>query len=243
MTNMNTPFAAIPPVVKNLLILNIICFVGTFIFVDANRLFGVYYPDSPFFRVWQIITYMFMHGSFMHLLLNMFILFMFGPVIEQMLGSKRFLNFYLITGLGALALQFLVQGLEVYSITGTFTAGDYLRFEMLENRVYSNHPALDSEGFLKLRTIYATTMVGASGAIFGILIAFGILFPNTPLYLMFIPVPIKAKYFIAGYIVFELYMGLSRSGSSIAHFAHLGGALFGFILIKLWRVKRPGYWS
>lgn len=241
MTN-NSPFGGLPPVVKNLLVLNIICFIGTMIFENANRMFGVYYIDSPFFQYWQIITYMFMHGNLTHIFFNMFALFMFGPVLEQILGTNRFIKFYLITGLGALALQFLVQGLEVYSITGTFWAQDWLRFEMLQDRVYQNNPNLSIEGFHKLVSIYNTPMVGASGAIFGLLIAFGVLFPNTPLYLMFIPVPVKAKYFIGAYVVIELYMGLSRSGSSIAHFAHLGGALFGFILIKMWRIKRPGAW-
>src|SRR5690554_5665867 len=116
MMTSSSPFAGLPPVVKNLLIINIICFVGTaLIFTRGNDLFGVYYLDSPGFKVWQVITYMFMHGGIGHIFFNMFALFMFGPVLEQVFGSKRFLNFYLITGLGALALQFAVQAIEVYS--------------------------------------------------------------------------------------------------------------------------------
>src|SRR5690606_19514930 len=129
MLNASSPFSNIPPVVKNLLILNIICFIGAaFIFPGANRLFGVYYPDSPYFNWWQIITYMFMHDTsgFTHIFFNMFALFMFGPVLEHVLGTKRFINFYLITGLGALVLQFGVQALEVYQITGTAFARDYI---------------------------------------------------------------------------------------------------------------------
>lgn len=243
-SNTSSPFAGLPPVVKNLLMINIICFIGSLIFDQANRMFGVYYPDSPFFRIWQIITYMFMHGGLAHLFFNMFALFMFGPVLEQLMGSKRFINFYLITGLGALVLQFGVQAVEVYSITGTVSARNWLQFDMLANRVYPMHPALTEETYIKLASIYRTTMVGASGAIYGLLIAFGYLFPNTSLYLMFIPVPVKAKYFIPVLIALELFLGVSRvAGTSIAHFAHIGGALFGFILIKVWKIRRPDYWS
>lgn len=240
--NSASPFAGLPPVVKNLLIINIICFVGTMIFEQSSRFFGVYYPDSPFFKIWQIITYMFMHGGFAHIFFNMFALFMFGPILEQILGPKRFINYYLITGLGALVLQFGVQAIEVYQITGTVSASQWLRFDMLEGMVYGNHPGLDQENFNKLVSIYNTPMVGASGAIYGLLIAFGYLFPNTPLMLIFLPVPIKAKYFIPVMILIELFLGVSRTGSSIAHFAHIGGALFGFLLIKLWGIKRPTYW-
>lgn len=242
-SNTSSPLAGLPPVVKNLLMINIICFIGTLIFDQAARMFGVYYPDSPFFRVWQIITYMFMHGGFAHLFFNMFALFMFGPVLEQVFGSKRFINYYLITGLGALVLQFGVQAMEVYSITGTVSAGHWLRFDMLEGMVYGNHPGITNEEFSKLVSVYNTPMVGASGAIYGLLIAFGYLFPNTSLYLMFIPVPVKAKYFIPILIAIELFLGVSRvAGTSIAHFAHIGGALFGFFLIKIWNIRRPNQW-
>lgn len=233
----------LPPVIKNLLILNVIGFIGTMIFPLATRMFGVFYPDSPFFHSWQIITYMFMHGGFAHIFFNMFALFMFGPVIEKVMGSKRFVYFYLITGLGALALQFLVQGLEIYNLVGTPFASEYLRFDMTTGMVYSNHPNLSQEGLRSLASIYNTPMVGASGAIFGVLVAFGILFPETSLYLMFIPVPVKAKYFIPVYILIELFLGVSQfAGDSVAHFAHIGGALFGFMLIKFWRIRAPQAW-
>lgn len=226
-----SPFSNIPPVVKNLLIINIIFFIATAIFeskgISLVQMLGVYYFNSPKFNVWQVITYMFMHGGFAHILFNMFALFTFGSTVENVMGSKRFLNFYLITGLGALALQMVVQAIEVYGLTGgiiidplTYTSGDGHTIKTLSE-------------------IYFTPMVGASGAIFGLLIAFVMLFPNAELFIMFIPVPVKAKYIVPIYILLELFLGVAQfAGDSIAHFAHLGGALFGFILVKLWNLKR-----
>lgn len=226
-----SPFSNIPPVVKNLLIINIIFFIATLIFESKGmslvELLGVYYFDSPKFHSWQIITYMFMHGGFAHIAFNMFALFTFGSTLEYTMGSKRFLNFYLITGLGALALQMLVQAFEVHQIAGSFTI-DTTTFTS------SNHDHIRT-----LSEIYSAPMVGASGAIFGLLIAFGILYPDVELLILFIPVPVKAKYIIPGYILLELFLGIAQfSGDSIAHFAHLGGALFGFILIKFWHLRR-----
>ena len=241
--NTQSPFGNLTPVVKNLLIFNVIGFIGSMIFTHANLLFGVYYPDSNMFHWWQVITYMFMHGGFAHIFFNMFALFMFGPIIEQILGPKRFINFYLITGLGALALQFFVQGIEIYNIVGTPFAADYFEYDRATGMISSNYPGIGREGLQTLASTYNTPMVGASGAIFGLLVAFGYLFPNTSLYLMFIPVPVKAKYFIPVYILIELFLGFSRfAGDSVAHFAHLGGALFGFILIKAWGIRRPHMW-
>ena len=155
---------------------------------------------SNYFHGWQMITHMFMHGSFTHLLFNMFGLYMFGSRLEQMWGAKRFINFYLITGLGAALLHTLVQ--------------DY---EITQGLVSINQPT-----------------VGASGALFGILVAFAMYWPNTQLFLMFIPVPIKAKWAVIGYAAFELFAGISGFQAGVAHFAHLGGALFGFILVQYW---------
>lgn len=237
---MNNLFANLTPVVKNLLIINIICFVGTMIFEPANKLFGVYYPDSPFFKVWQPITYMFMHGGFGHIFFNMFSLVMFGSIIERMFGSKRFLTYYIICGLGALVLQYGVQAYEVYNITGSIRAEAYLQYNMLEGKVFTNL-SISQDHFNKLASIYGTPMVGASGAVFGLLLAFAYFFPNLELQLLFIPVPIKAKYFVPGLILIEIFLGFSQSGSSIAHLAHVSGALFGYILIKLWGIKRGYY--
>ncbi len=237
---MNNILSNLSPVVKNLLIINVICFIGSLIFEPATRLFGVYYPDSPFFEPWQLVTYMFMHGGISHLFFNMFALVMFGSIIEQMMGSKRFLNYYLICGLGALALQYGVQAFEVQQIAGTFRASSYMDFNIVQNRV-STQLSMPQSDFDTLVSIYGTPMVGASGAIFGLLLAFAYLFPNMPLYFMFIPVPIKAKYFVGAYILIEIYLGFNNSGSSIAHLAHVGGALFGFILIKAWGIKKGYY--
>lgn len=237
---MNNIFDNLTPVVKNLLIINIICFVGSVIFEPATRWFGVYYPDSPFFYVWQPITYMFMHGGFSHIFFNMFALVMFGPIIEGMFGSKRFLNYYLICALGALVLQYGVQAMEVKQITGSVRASNFLNFDFAQDRV-STSLQLTKDKFDTLISIYGTPMVGASGAIFGLLLAFAYLFPNMPLYFMFIPVPIKAKYFVGAYILIEVYLGFNNSGSSIAHLAHVGGALFGYLLIKAWRIKKGYY--
>lgn len=232
-------FSNIPPVVKNLLIINILCFLPSVYFshnfADPNfdpiaSHFGVYYFNSPNFRVWQIITYMFVHGGWLHILFNMFVLFQFGPIVEYAIGSKRFFNLYFICGLGAIVLQMLVQAVEVHAITGAFTVPD---------------PTTDVNYFYqfgahgqKMYDIYTGGMVGASGAIFGVMTAFGVLYPNMELMIMFIPVPIKAKYVIIGYIVFELWLTINQTqGDNVAHLAHLGGALFGFLLIKLWQTK------
>ncbi|HLR00975.1 MAG TPA: rhomboid family intramembrane serine protease [Sphingobacterium sp.] len=230
-------FSNISPVVKNLLIINIICFFGANIFDYSLRFFGVFYPDSPFFKIWQVITYMFMHGGFNHLFFNMFALFMFGSVIERVLGSRRFINFYFICGIGALILQYGVQAVEVYQITGTVRARELIDFDFLSNRITSQLNLSQNE-LSTLASIYATPLVGASGAIYGLLLAFAYLFPNMSLFLLFIPIPIKAKYFIPILIVIEIYLSFSSPGSSVAHLAHVGGALFGFLLLKIWGIKR-----
>jgi len=235
----------IPPVVKNLLIINGIFFLATLVFEQQGKqlsdYLGAHYFDSPKFQVWQPITYMFMHGSFMHLFFNMFGLFMFGGILEHRWGSKRFINFYLITGLGALALQWLVQGIEVYQITGSFVNKEGSLLEMLADRRYDTSVYSANEA-ATLYSNYFSPMVGASGAIFGIMTAFAVLYPNMELMLMFIPFPIKAKYFIPIYIVIELFLGVARiQGDSVAHFAHLGGALIGFILVKIWKNKDRFY--
>jgi membrane associated rhomboid family serine protease len=223
----------ITPVVKNLLIINVIFFIATYIFrqqINLEEYLSVFYFDSPFFKVWQPITYMFMHGSMTHIFFNMFALYSFGSVLEAHWGGKRFINFYLITGLGALALQWGVQAFEVYQLTGS---------------VFNNLSTLSVSDVADVKTlqqIYFGPMVGASGAIFGLLVAFAMLYPNLEMYIMFIPVPVKAKYIIPVYIVIELFLGVARfEGDSIAHFAHLGGALIGFILVKLWKNKNTYY--
>lgn len=223
----------ITPVVKNLLIINVIFFFATWLFeqqgINLTKYLAVFYFNSPFFNVWQPITYMFMHANMAHIFFNMFALYSFGSILEAHWGGKRFINFYLITGLGALALQWAVQAFEVYQITGS-AVNDLATL------------SVSSEHVETLQGIYFGPMVGASGAIFGILVAFAMLYPNLEMYIMFIPVPVKAKYIIPVYIVIELFLGVAKfQGDSIAHFAHLGGALLGYILVKLWKNKNTYY--
>jgi len=230
----------LPTVVKNLLIINVVCFLGTLVFVPANSLFGAFYPDSPFFKIWQPITYMFMHADLGHIFFNMFALFMFGPVLENMLGEKRFLIFYFVSGLGALLIQYGVQAIEVYSAVNTVAPGNHLHFDLLTNKVFTNHPGITREALGTLGAVYTTNIVGASGAIYGVLLGFGFLFPNAKLMLLFLPFPIKAKYFIPILIILEIVLGFTRISGSVAHFAHVGGALFGYIMLKIWKIRRPG---
>lgn len=237
---MNNLLGNLTPVVKNILIICILFFIGSSLVQPAKDWLGVYYPDSEFFHIWQPVTYMFMHADIGHIFFNMFALVMFGPIIEQMFGSKRFLNYYIICALGALVLQYGVQAIEVYQIAGTPFAKDLISINFAQNTIQSSIP-LNSEELQTLGTIYRIPMVGASGAIFGLLLAFAYFFPNMPLYFMFIPVPIKAKYFVGAYIIIEIYLSFNNNGSSIAHLAHVGGALFGYLLIKIWGIKRGYY--
>jgi membrane associated rhomboid family serine protease len=229
----------IPPVVKNLLIINVLFFAATYVMeskgIQLSYYLGAFYYDSPLFRIWQPITYMFMHGSFTHILFNMFALYMFGGILESRWGAKRFINFYFITGLGALALQLLVQSFEVYQITGSVINHGAVTVDLVKQMVGVNVTGITQAQSNTLLDIYTAPMVGASGAIFGLLVAFGMLYPNVELYIMFIPIPVKAKYIVPVYILIELFLGVAKfQGDSVAHYAHLGGALLGFILVKLW---------
>ena len=170
-----------------------------------------------------------MHGGFMHIFFNMFGLFMFGPILEYAIGAKRFLNLYLICGIGAIVFQWIVQAIEIYHFTGAVTIAD-------PNNIAS-YEAFREHG-QAIYDIYHANIVGASGAIFGVVVAFATLYPDLELMLFFIPVPIKAKYLIPVYIGFEIWSSISPSAQdNVAHLAHLGGALMGFILIKIWRYK------
>lgn len=206
----------ITDVIKHLLIINLIVFFGSMItqetgVFDSNMLV-FHYPQSVFFQPYQIVTHMFMHGSVPHLFFNMLALVMLGPYVEHFLGSKRFLTLYLISGFGALGLHLLIWYLELQGM-------DPMEFAMLmHEREYG--------------------VVGASGAVYGVLAAFAFLFPNTRLMLLFPPIPMKAKYLVAALIAFDLISGISGSGTGIAHFAHVGGALFGFLTLLFWRKMR-----
>ncbi len=237
-------FANIPPAVKIILLINIAMFllsqlVAVTNYIDLNKILGLYFFKSDLFRPYQIVTHMFMHGGFMHILFNMYALWLFGQVIERVWGTKRFFIYYFITGFGAVILHSFVEYLRYLNISAGMSP------EAI-NLVYSQGAEIlaSSKNYVaadlgQLNLLYHIPTVGASGAIFGLLLAFGMLFPNTELYLMFIPIPVKAKYFVIGYGVLELGMGLNNATSdNVAHFAHLGGMLFGFILIKIWQKKK-----
>jgi membrane associated rhomboid family serine protease len=241
--NRSSAFGDMPVVVKNLLIINGLFYLATVALenqgLNLSRMLGAFYWGSPHFRPWQIVTHMFMHGGFMHILFNMFALWMFGTSIERIWGPERFLKYYFITGFGAFLLHYGVVAIEARQLASAIgpegveiikSQGDQL---LLSRRNYTN------ESWAALNYIYNIPVVGASGAVYGLLLAFGMMFPNTKLIMLFFPVPIKAKYFVIGMGVLALISGLAnRPGDNVAHFAHLGGMVFGYFLIKMW-TKNP----
>jgi len=233
-------FFSLPPVVKNIIMLNVIMLLATFaagsVFsIDLNSVLGLYFPESDKFQPFQIITHMFMHGGFWHLFFNMYALFIFGQVLENVWGPKRFMIYYLITGLGAALVHESVIAFEYSNLMKSIDP-DQLRMVLNEGGEYFAEGKVFTDPIMKdLQVLLNIPTVGASGAVFGVLLAFGVLFPNTQLMLLFPPIPMKAKYFVLIYGAIELYLGFSQPGSNIAHFAHLGGMLFGYILIRYWR--------
>ena len=259
-----------PPVVKNLLIINGIFFFATYVFqssfgFDLSEHLALFYPASPKFRIWQLVTHLFMHANLGHIFSNMFALWMFGAILENFIGSKKFLNYYLLTGIGASLLFLGVQAIqimplqssaEVYTANPTISGyKNFVKEEIPEdiqpdfNRIsgyWAQNPgSVDAKkASVNIVNSYLnaklnTPVMGASGAVFGILLAFGMLFPNTLIYIYFF-FPMKAKYLVILYGLFELYSGMANNPTdNVAHFAHLGGMLVGFILIKLWNIKRP----
>ena len=216
----------LPTVTKNLLIINVLFFFGKFVAekhgIDLTNLLGLHFFLAPDFNLAQLVTYMFMHANFQHIFFNMFALWMFGRTLELVWGPKRFLIFYMVCGIGAGLVQEVVQYID-YAVTYASYAG-----------VNTATGVIFMPDFLNL-----WTTVGASGAVYGILLGFGMLFPNSEMFVFPIPMPIKAKYFVIGYAVLELLLGMG-SGDGVAHFAHLGGMLFGLILIIYWRKKNGG---
>ncbi len=243
---MNTQ--SIPPVVKNLLIINGIMLFATFALeqswgIDLTEYLGMFFPLSNSFYPHQLITSMFMHANISHLFFNMFALFMFGRVLETVWGSKRFLIYYMVTGIGAVVLHSVVNYAQAYPILEAISNQqlDYVINEGKEALLLGKN--FTNPDMAQLNLIFNVPTVGASGAIFGILLAFGMLFPNTELMLLIPPMPVKAKYFVIGYGVIELFSGVANfQGDNIAHFAHLGGMLFGFLLIKYWREDRHKFY-
>ena len=232
------PAFNMPPVVKNLILANVVFLIATFVLeqmnIDLYTILGLHFPLSEKFRLHQIFTHMFMHGGLTHIFFNMFALYMFGRVLESVWGPKRFLIYYLVTGLGAAALHSFVNFLEYESVVSKLSPEQVAYVKEVGYQIYSEGKNFSDPLLSKMNLILNTPTVGASGAVFGVLLAFGMLFPNTELMLLFPPIPIKAKYFVMGYGALELYLGLAQPGSNVAHFAHLGGMLFGFFMIRYW---------
>ena len=258
----------ISPVVKNLLIINVLFFLGTYAFGSQfnsdllTRYLALYYPGSVYFHSYQFVTHMFMHGGPAHIFFNMYALWMFGTPVENAWGGKRFLFYYLFTGLGAAALHTLVNHIifsgmsadimafrnapspelfkhfvEAHKDNFNQSVYDFINKWSMSpgNSVYASE-ALQTMNLIYQKAINIPT-VGASGAVFGILLAFGMMYPNAQLMLLFPPIPLRAKWLVIGYGALELFLGISQPGSSIAHFAHIGGMLFGLILIRYWIVQ------
>ncbi|MBS1781518.1 MAG: rhomboid family intramembrane serine protease [Bacteroidetes bacterium] len=263
-------FQILPTIVKNLIIINTLMVLLQYVLgqmgIDLSDYLGLHYWHSPLYKPWQLLTHMFMHGSpydlnltLLHLFSNMFALWMFGSILENIWGAKRFLTFYLVCGLGAALLHLGVLGYEFHTFETAFynyqqnvTLDKYLLF-IQQNNLDNFAPFKQLEAYWRSNPsciecaphsvtliskyyseIINEATVGASGAVFGILFAFGYLFPNTLLYIYFL-FPLKAKYFVAFYALFELYLGVKNTaGDNVAHFAHLGGMLVAFILLKVW---------
>ena len=246
------PISGLPTVVKNLLIINVLVFLFQWvnetrhITGDLNAMFALHYIGSPLFKPWQLLTHMFMHGGLWHILLNMFGLFMLGPRVEYRWGSQRFLTYYLLCGLGSAALymgwQWFGARHALESITGEQLA--YVREQVIayannETAYHSDSPAAE-----RLFSLWFTPMVGASGALFGILVAFGMLYPNVELttFIYVVPVRMKAKWFVAMYAAMELFSGVANQpGDNTAHFAHIGGLVAGFFLVRMYEKKNTFY--
>ena len=212
-----------PPITKNLLIINVLCFFGALVAerygIDTDKVLSLHYFMASDFNVCQLVTYMFMHAGLTHIFFNMFALWMFGRVLEQEWGSKRFLIYYMVCGIGAGLVQELVQFIEY-----TTVLSDY-------SNVQTAFGIIPMDEYLNMMRT-----VGASGAVYGILLAFGMLFPDSRMFVFPLPFPIRAKFFVIFSALIELLMGMSAN-DNVAHFAHLGGMLFGFILILYWRKK------
>lgn len=222
-----------PPAILNLIVLNVIMFVAKFIaanrFIDLDALLALHHPFSPDFHFFQYITSMFMHANFQHILFNMFGLWIFGVMLENVWGTKRFLIFYLICGVGAALIYQAWQSFDWVHLINV-QIGDQL-------------PA--GTGFFEKLRMYPPQgeMLGASGAIYGVIAGAAMLFPNTQMYLMFLPVPIKLKWVAIGYGFIELYSSWQQApGDNVAHFAHLGGMIFGFILVKIYNRNKKHFY-
>jgi membrane associated rhomboid family serine protease len=240
MNRFGSGFLGLPPVVKNIIMINVIMMLTTWaaqsVFqTDIGTLLGLYFPKSDRFMPLQIVTHMFMHANFWHIFFNMYALYIFGQVLENVWGPKRFFIYYIICGLGAALTHETVIALQYNHLVNSMSS-ENLQIVLNEGSGYFNQgKVFTDETMQALQILLNTPTVGASGAIFGVLLAFGVLFPNTQLFLLFPPIPIKAKYLVIGYGAIELSLAVTQPGSNIAHAAHLGGMLFGYLLLRYWR--------
>ncbi len=277
-------WSVLPPVVKNLLIINGLMLLATYAFaastgIDLRDILGLHLPGSEKFQIYQVVSYMFMHGDLTHLLFNMFAVWLFGSSIENTWGSKRFLTYYVLTGFGAAFLHYVILYIDIAPTINAiealiinpeaasifaFLEGHQLllssdRFpEITRAYIDFNQNGLSTLSYdpqneaalREARNFFSSylehykslpNVVGASGSLFGILIAFGMMFPNVRMYLLFLPIPIKAKWLVTAYGVAELFSAFQDNGDNVAHFAHLGGMLFGFLIIKFWQ-KTGSHW-
>lgn len=238
----------LPPVTKNLAGVCILVWAVMALFPGVDRALtrwcAMYYFSSPGYEPMQLFSYMFLHSGFTHLFFNMFALLMFGGVIERALGSYRFLFYYLACGIGAGLIQEGVSAVFVYKYASMLPADAYAEICRTGWTLMHKGLTFADPTSATLNVLVNTPLVGASGAIYGILLAFGMLFPNQPVYIWFIPVPVKAKWLVVGYVVLELFYGLGGIADNVAHFAHLGGMLVGFIMILYWKKKGTfnGHW-
>lgn len=234
----------LPEVVKNLLIINVLMFFGVQLFPQYNEFLALHNIGSELFMPHQLITHIFMHGSFAHLLFNMFALGMFGSTLEKVWGGKKFLIVYFVSAAGALFLQLLFNYYNYSSAIAGYSTSEIEQIKEIVSVIdfSSQYPRFLIPG-IEAELYNNVGMVGASGAIMGLLAAFAYLFPNTELMLIFLPIPVKAKYFIPFYMLVELFLGVNRfEWDNIAHFAHLGGAIAGFILVFIWNKKRDSFY-
>lgn len=228
----------IPQVTKHLLIINVLLFAAGMIAPRLGMImddtFALYYWGGEMFNPAQLFTYMFMHGGISHLFFNMFALFMFGRLLEAVWGPKRFLLFYIVCGVGAGLVQELVTMLGVENVTAMLSSDEVQQVMQNGTQAFHQGRVFVDPQMRELQMLLNTPCVGASGAIFGILMGMAFLFPNLPMYIMFIPVPIKTKWMVLGYAVLEFFFGISGTGDGVAHFAHLGGLIFGLLVMYVW---------
>jgi membrane associated rhomboid family serine protease len=270
-------FSLLPPLVKNLLIINALMFGAQFLAeksfgISLEDILGLHYPPSMAFKPWQFITYMFMHGNFWHLAFNMFALWMFGYALENIWGPRRFLVYYFITGIGAALVQCLVMYIQINPTIvilngliadpnapaildyisqhnneiSQYFGESHLQLQKINEAIQSiTYNPDNKQALLTIRNFFVDyreyflslpSVIGASGAVYGILLAFGMIFPNTLIYIYFL-FPLKAKYFVIIYGLIELFYGFTGADSNVAHFAHLGGMIFGFFLILYWKKR------